>query len=170
MNTIISGVIGVTLIFFISILDDEVKVYSNYYQSYFTLLCLHVSITAISRYTITSYTNRLIHQRKIGFNTIIVGSNENAYKTFEEINQLKKGTGNLFVGFVHVDDKNGFSDELKKQLPHLGEINEIRKIVTDYQVEEIIIDDEIKNISDLIKLANKYPIIDSTKKYSINIF
>jgi len=139
MNTIISGIIGVTLIFFISILDDEVKVYSNYYQSYFTLLCLHIGITALSRYTITSYTNRLIHQRKIGFNTIIVGSNENAYKTFEEINQLKKGIGNLFVGFVHVDDKNGFSDELKKQLPHLGEINEIRKIVTDYQVEEIII-------------------------------
>jgi exopolysaccharide biosynthesis polyprenyl glycosylphosphotransferase len=81
----------------------------------------------------------LIHQRKIGFNTIIVGSNENAYKTFEEINQLKKGIGNLFVGFVHVDDKNGFSDELKKQLPHLGEINEIRKIATDYQVDEIII-------------------------------
>jgi len=38
-----------------------------------------------------------------------------------------------------------------------------------FKVEEIIIDDEIKNISDLIKLANKYPIIDSTKKYSINI-
>jgi exopolysaccharide biosynthesis polyprenyl glycosylphosphotransferase len=154
MNTIISGVIGVTLIFFISILDDEVKVYSNYYQSYFTLLCLHVSITAISRYTITSYTNRLIHQRKIGFNTIIVGSNENAYKTFEEINQLKKGTGNLFVGFVHVDDKNGFSDELKKQLPHLGEINEIRKIVTDYQVEEIIIAIESWEHDYLNKLIN----------------
>jgi exopolysaccharide biosynthesis polyprenyl glycosylphosphotransferase len=154
MNTLISGVIGVTLIFFISILDDEVKVYSNYYQSYFTLLCLHVSITAISRYTITSYTNRLIHQRKIGFNTIIVGSNENAYKTFEEINQLKKGTGNLFVGFVHVDDKNGFSDELKKQLPHLGEINEIRKIVTDYQVEEIIIAIESWEHDYLNKLIN----------------
>ena len=38
-----------------------------------------------------------------------------------------------------------------------------------FKVEEIIIDDEIKNISDLIKLANKYPIIDSTKKYSINM-
>ena len=139
MNTIISGIIGVTLIFFISILDDEVKVYSNYYQSYFTLLGLHVGITATSRYLITSYTNRLIHSRKIGFNTVIVGSNENAFKTFEEISQLKNGTGNLFVGFVHVDDKNGFSEELKKQLPHLGEINEIRKIAEKHHVDEIII-------------------------------
>lgn len=154
MNTLISAIIGVTLIFFISILDDEVKVYSNYYQSYFTLLCLHFGITAISRYIITSYTNRLIHQRKIGFNSIIVGSNENAYKTFEEINQLKKGTGNIFVGFVHVDDKNGFSDELKKQLPHLGEINEIRKIATDYKVEEIIIAIESWEHDYLNKLIN----------------
>ncbi len=128
-NTILSGIIGVTLIFFISILDDEVKVYSNYYQSYFTLLGLHISITSVSRYLITTYTNLQIHHRKIGFKTLLVGSNEN----------LKKGTGNLFLGFIHVDDKNGFSEELKKQLPHLGEINEIRDLVKKYQIEEIII-------------------------------
>src|ERR1700752_4380661 len=39
-NTILTSIIGVTIIFFISILDDEVRVYRNYYQSYFTLLSL----------------------------------------------------------------------------------------------------------------------------------
>lgn len=38
-----------------------------------------------------------------------------------------------------------------------------------FEVEEIIIEDEIRNISDLIKLAHKYPIIDPTKRYSINM-
>jgi exopolysaccharide biosynthesis polyprenyl glycosylphosphotransferase len=138
-NTILSSIIGVTLIFFISILDDEVKVYGNYYQSYFTLLGLHISITSISRYIITSYTNLQIHKRKIGFKTLLIGSNENAFKTYEEIQHLKKGTGNLFLGFVHVDDKNGFSEELKKQLDHLGEINEIRDLVKKHEIDEIII-------------------------------
>jgi exopolysaccharide biosynthesis polyprenyl glycosylphosphotransferase len=138
-NTILSGIIGVTLIFFISILDDEVKVYSNYYQSYFTLLILHIGLSSTFRYSITTYTNLQIHHRKIGFKTLLIGSNENAFKTFEEIQHLKKGTGNLFVGFVHVDDKNGFSEELKKQLTHLGEITEIRQLVKNHQVDEIII-------------------------------
>jgi SpoVK/Ycf46/Vps4 family AAA+-type ATPase len=38
-----------------------------------------------------------------------------------------------------------------------------------YRLEEIIIDDEIKNIQDLIKLANKYETYNPMKKYSINL-
>jgi hypothetical protein len=38
-----------------------------------------------------------------------------------------------------------------------------------FRIEEIIIDDEIKNIQDLIKLANKYETFNPTKKYTINL-
>lgn len=139
LNTFLTALIGVTIIFFISILDDEVRVYKNYYQSYFTLLGLHFGFTAVFRFILSSFTNHQIHKRKIGFKTIIVGSNENALKMFEEINQLKNGTGNLFIGFVHVDEKNGFSQELQKQVPHLGEFKDVADIIRKHEVEEIII-------------------------------
>ncbi len=138
-HTLVTSVIGVLFIFFVSILDDEVKVYKNYYQSFLTLLLLHFFLTATCRFILSSITNNRISKRIIGFNTIIVGSNENALRLFEEINGIKKGSGNLFVGFVHVDEKNGYSEQLKKQLPHLGEFKDIREIIINHKVEEIII-------------------------------
>ena len=139
INTIVSSLIGVTVIFFVSILDDEVKGYRSYYQLYFTLLGLHFGFTFLFRLILTSITNKRIHQRKIGFKTILVGSNANALKLFEEIESLKMGIGNLFIGFVHVDNKNGFSEQLNKKLPHLGEFADIREIVMKNEAEEIII-------------------------------
>jgi exopolysaccharide biosynthesis polyprenyl glycosylphosphotransferase len=153
-QTMLTSVIGVTIIFFISILDDEVSVYKNYYQSFFALLGLHFLLTATFRFILSSITNSRIKRREIGFNTIIIGSNENALKLFEELNGLKKGTGNLFVGFVHVDEKNGFSEQLKLQLPHLGEFKDIREISLKYKVEEIIIAIESWEHEYLSKIIN----------------
>ena len=153
-QTLVASIIGVLVIFFISILDDQVHVYKNYYQSFFTLLSLHFLLTATLRFILSSRTNHRIHQRKIGFNTIIVGSNENALKLFEEINGLKKGSGNLFVGFVHVDNKNGFSEQLQKRLPHLGEFKDIREIIISHHVEEIIIAIESWEHEYLSKIIN----------------
>ena len=138
-QTLIVSIIGVILIFFISLLDDTILSYKSYYQLLFTLFGLHFGITSVIRMSITSITNHKIHKRKIGFNTIIVGSNENALKLFNEIHSQKKSNGNQFVGFVHVDEKNGFSEQLRKKVPHLGELDEIRKIISDHHVEEVII-------------------------------
>jgi exopolysaccharide biosynthesis polyprenyl glycosylphosphotransferase len=103
------------------------------------LLLLHFACTTLLRFIITSITNYKIHKRIIGFNTIIVGSNENALKLYHEIQLQKKSNGNLFIGFVHVDDKNGFSKELKKNVPHLGELKELKAIIEAHKVEEVII-------------------------------
>ena len=138
-QTLLTSIIGVLLLFFISLLDDTVLSYHSYYQLIFTLFGLHFGLTSMARLTITSVTNYKIHTRLIGFNTIIVGSNENALKLFKEIDTQKKSNGNRFVGFVHVDDKNGFSEQLKHCIPHLGELNEIRNIIEKYAVEEVII-------------------------------
>jgi exopolysaccharide biosynthesis polyprenyl glycosylphosphotransferase len=138
-QTLLTSIIGVILIFFISLLDDTVLTYHSYYQLLFTLFGLQFGLTAFARFSITSVTNYKIHNRIIGFNTIIVGSNENALRLFTEIETQKKSNGNRFVGFVHVDDKNGFSEQLKQRVPHLGELNEIRTIIEANRVEEVII-------------------------------
>ena len=138
-QTLITSVIGVIIIFFISLLDDTIPTYRSYYELIGILLALHFIFTVLFRFSITTITNVKIHSRKIGFSTIIIGSNENALKLFKEINSLKKSNGNLFVGFVHVDDKNGFSEELRKDLNHLGELKDIKEIIEKNSVEEIII-------------------------------
>ncbi|MCA0430591.1 MAG: sugar transferase [Bacteroidetes bacterium] len=139
VQTLVSSIIGVTILFFYIILDDYVPYYKIYYKLYFLILISHFSITAFFRLILSTQTNRKIHKREFGFNTIIIGSNERALKMFKEIESLKRGIGNNFIGFVHIEGKNGYSEELKKELKHLGEITEIRTIIINQKIEEVII-------------------------------
>lgn len=139
VQTLATSIIGVTVLFFVLLLDDSVVSYRLYYKLYFVLFSLHFLLTAVARLLLSSNTNRRIHQKQFGFNTIIIGSNERALKILKEIDSLRYGIGHKFIGFVHIEGKNGYSGELKKELAHLGEYHDIRQIISRYQVEEVII-------------------------------
>lgn len=139
VQTFATSLIGVTFIFFFILLDDFVSSYKSYYKVYIVLFSLHFLITATLRFILSSLTNYKIKKGKIGFNTVIIGSNQQAFKIYNEISSKVSSSGNKFIGFIHLDEKNGFSNQLKSQLPHLGEYNDLKKIVFENNVEEIII-------------------------------
>lgn len=130
---------GVMIIFFTLMLDDVVPDYRAYYPSVFTLFLTHFGLTAMGRFILSTITNSRIRTRKLGFNTILIGSNANALKLYTELEGQQRSWGHKFVGFVHVDNKNGFSDELRAKLPNLGEVENLREIVRKTKAEEAII-------------------------------
>jgi exopolysaccharide biosynthesis polyprenyl glycosylphosphotransferase len=154
-QTFILSIIGVLFIFFTLLLDDQILSYKNYYQSILTLFLLHFGFTAFFRVILSSITNYRIHNRIIGFNTLLVGSNENALKLYNEMESQTKSSGNNFVGFVHIDDKNGFSNELKKNLPHLGELSDLKNIINEKEIEEVIIAIESFEHENIGKIVNE---------------
>ncbi len=139
VQTLATSIIGVTVLFFVLLLDDSVVSYRLYYKLYFVLFSSHFLITATIRFILSTNTNRKIHKRQFGFTTIIIGSNERALKMFREINALKYGIGNNFIGFVHIEGKNGYSEHLKRELSHLGEYHDIKTIIEKNNIEEVII-------------------------------
>lgn len=154
-HTFTTSVIGVTFIFFTILLDDFVSSYKAYYKVYFVLFLLHFSLTAFFRFILSSITIHRINKGVIGFNTIIIGSNQRALKLYEEISGSRKATGNKFVGFIHLDEKNGFSQQLKDKVPHLGEYKDLKQIVKDNQVEELLIAIESWEHEYLEKIINE---------------
>lgn len=155
MQTLATSIIGVTFIFFFILLDDFVSSYKAYYKVYTVLFALHFFLTAVFRFILSSITNYKISKGIIGFNTIIIGSNQRALKIYEEITQSKKLSGNKFVGFIHLDEKNGFSEQLKSKVAHLGEYKDLKEIVKQHQVEEIIIAIESWEHAYLEKIINE---------------
>lgn len=139
VQVLTTSIIGVTVLFFVLLLDDSVVSYRLYYKLYFVLFTSHFIITSVFRLLLSSATNRKIHKREFGFNTVIIGSNERALKMFREINALKYGIGNNFIGFIHIEGKNGYSEQLRKELPHLGEYHDIKSIIENNNIEEVII-------------------------------
>ncbi|MEZ4738485.1 MAG: sugar transferase [Flavobacteriales bacterium] len=136
-QTLLISLIGVIVIFFLLLLDDEVANYTYYYQSFLALFLLHFGISFLLRFFLTSSTVRKVHDRIIGFNTVLVGGNEQALAIHAEIEGMKKSPGNRFVGFVNV---NG-GDQLLTSvgLPRLGKWNELRAVIGQHAVEEVII-------------------------------
>ncbi len=129
--------IGVIFIFFSIILDDVIISYKSYYQSFLVLFLLHFFFTYSFRLILTTRTIRKIHKRIIGFNSVIVGSNGNAIKIFQEIENERLSSGNKFIGFVNAEKYDRYL--LSEHLPHLGGIKDLRNIVYEYKVEEVII-------------------------------
>lgn len=138
-QTLLISVIGVLIIFFTLLLDDYVKGHNTYYLLIFKLFITHFALTAGGRLVLSSITNSRIRNRKLGFNTVIVGSNDKALRLFTEVESQKKSWGNKFVGFVHVDSRNGYSHELMERIPHLGEVEQLDEIIRKHNVEEVII-------------------------------
>ncbi len=152
-QTFILTLIGVTIIFFVAILDDVIITYKSYYQSFLVLFSLHFLLTYAGRLALTSVTVRKIHNKQIGFNTIIVGSNGNAMAIYNEIENQEKSAGNIFVGFVSVYDKDNY--KIGKILPHLGNFENLKTIVEENRIEEVIIAIERSETDTIDKIIAK---------------
>lgn len=136
-KTIMTSVTGVTVIFFLLLLDDTIGNYKNYYSLFLTLLGLHFGLTYLFRLIITTRTIHKIHTRKIGFNTILIGGNEKALKIYNDLNTQIRPAGNKIIGFLSV--KPGEDQLLDGQLKNLGNYKELSRILIEKDVEEIII-------------------------------
>lgn len=153
-QTIIHSLIGVIIIFFVLLLDDNIPYYTSYYKSFLVLFSAHFFLTLMGRLFLTTIMVRRVHQKKIGYKTIIVGGNQRALDMFNEINNLRNYPGFDFVGFVRV---NGRDDLLEKHMQLLGTYNDLPKLIEKHEVEEVIIaiessdHDYLENVLNLLE-------------------
>lgn len=152
--------IGVTIIFFAVLLDDFIVNYKQYYSSFIALFCFHFIITSTFRFLLTTLTARRIHNKIIGFNTLIIGSNEKAEILYKELESEQKSSGHILLGFLNVDDKK--THLLEQYIPHLGSFENARKIIKDKSIEDVIIAIESSEHHKIERILNE---IENTKIY-----
>ncbi|MCB9252404.1 MAG: sugar transferase [Flavobacteriales bacterium] len=146
------SIIGVICIFFGLILDDYISTYLSYYQTIGLLFLVHFILTAFFRILISTSIHRKILKGKIGFNTILIGSNEKAETLFDELEHSKEKEGYFFKGFVTVNGEN--SEEIKKRIPYLGHFESLPKIIDENRIEEVIIAIETTETGKINRILN----------------
>ena len=149
-QTFFVTLIGVVILFFVTIIDDVILSYKSYYVSFAVLFGLQFVLTYFCRLTITTRTIRKIHRKEIGFNTLIVGSHDNACDIYKEIENQKYPSGNIIVGFVNVFDWKEY--KLRNYIPHLGFYKDVAQVVKDNDIEEVIIAIERSEIETIDKI------------------
>ncbi len=128
---------GSVIVFFTVLLNDQVASTQYHYLSFFIFFWVQFFFTYIPRFIITTKTISMLNRGKIGFKTLIIGSNGKALKIYQDINSNPESEGNLFVGFVNY--KNEIAPNLSQYLPYLGNFSDIDMIINKYRIEEIII-------------------------------
>ena len=153
-QTFLTCFLGVVVIFFALLLDDNVTTYKNYYLSFFILFSLHFVLTYLPRLIITTIKVHNVHNHKIFFPTLIVGDGEKALKIYNDLQNEEITSGNKIIGYIN---KNGKKHEFYS-LQYLGTINQLTEIISQYKIEEIIIaleQEEENEIFDMICLAGQ---------------
>lgn len=155
----LGGTLGITLLgtlifFFVFILDDVITVPQDYLKYFLFLFFLQFSLTYLPRVITTSIINRRIHTGKIGFNTLIVGSDRTALKTFRTVREQIPRSGIFLTGYIKISRDE--QDDLQGQLRCLGTIDHLADIIEEHHIDELIIalhNGQRKYIEDIVALA-----------------
>jgi len=168
-QTFFTTLFGVLALFFALILDDMIITYKTYYTSTLALFSIHLVLTFIPRFILSTYTYRRIQKGKVVFNTLMIGGNKSAYQLYKDIiSQENERSGNRFAGFIHIHEKPSYP--LAEEIPHLGNLEDLSRIIKKHEIEELIIAIEGTERKEISKIINKIYVHNVTIKANPNLY
>lgn len=156
----VGTLLGVLVIFFLFLIDDEINGYKQYYTSLLLLFVIQFTLVFLPRVVLVSWIVKQIHKRLFGFNTLIIGGSEKAVAIYDEIKGLKKGNGNRIIGFMNL---NGVDKLLERRIPYLGHFDSFEGVVDEHHLEEVIVALESSEHDRLKRILSKL------ERYDLNV-
>lgn len=137
--TFVCSLIGTIALFIVFVFNDfdPQKGYSYFYYAFTVLLCLHFLLTFFGRWLILNKVKRQLLGGKVFFNTLMVGSQDNAVRIFRETENNLHDGGYRYTGFV-TPDSNG-KNGIHKLIPKLGTVDEIEKIIDNNNIKLVVL-------------------------------
>jgi len=138
-RTLFLSFFGALFLFFTLILDDLVTNYRTYYLSFTALFSIHFFLTVFVRMVLLNRATRRLKRGLVSYDTIIIGSNVNAWELYQDVESRRQRLGYNFIGYVTTGIPEGASSPLQQYLPRLGSIGQLHEIIEEAGVEEVII-------------------------------
>lgn len=135
--TFVCSVIGGIFLFLFFVWNDPLKSYSYFFKSFGFLVIVHFSITFFGRYLLLNKMKRQLLQGKIFFNTLMIGSQDNAIRILKETKENLRDGGYRYTGFV-TPDKNG-KNGIHKLIPDLGPLDDLEKIIDSNNIQLVVL-------------------------------
>ncbi len=135
-RTLISSIIGCVIIALFVFANDTTD-YSYFIKMTPRYLLIHTACTLVGRLFVLNHVKANLEKGKVGFNTLLIGGNQQAINLYKQIHDSKKALGNIFKGFIYsnIEASNGMS----KLLPQLGHLSELENIIDKHDIEEVIV-------------------------------
>jgi exopolysaccharide biosynthesis polyprenyl glycosylphosphotransferase len=156
-NTFTFSLIGCTIVFFAIVINDPVKDYHYFYDTYFIFLASQFLLTLSGRLTILHFVRRQVATGKITFNTLLVGCNTVATNIYKDSRAALRSSGYLYTGYVSNPEQH--NNGIAKFLPQLGDTGGIEQAIDHHNIRLVVValersdKAEVENI--LEKLSDK---------------
>ncbi len=134
--TAICSLIGCTVLFFSIVINDPQTDYRYYYKAFFTFLAAQFLLTLLGRWIILTAVRTQVEKGRIKFNTLLIGANGIAAKTYVETQKGLRAAGYRYSGYVYPEynGRNPISD-----LPALGSVADLEKTIDMHRIELVVI-------------------------------
>ncbi len=135
--TFICSLLGSIIFFILFVLNDPKKLFSYYYIAFGAMVFIHFLLTFLGRWLILNKVKHQLLSGKIAFNTLMIGSQENAVRIFKETETKLQDGGYHYSGFITPDDnlKNG----IDKLIPKLGTLQSLETIIDKNNIHQVIL-------------------------------
>ena len=135
-RTLISCILGCTAVSVIVFSNDRGD-YSYFINAIGHYLFIHTAFALLGRLIILNQVKRNLVNAKVGFNTLIIGGNQQAINIYKQMLDNRKALGNFFLGFIYSNKEA--SNGMTQYLPQLGHLSQLEAIIDQHEIEEVII-------------------------------
>jgi exopolysaccharide biosynthesis polyprenyl glycosylphosphotransferase len=142
-KTFLVSVIGCFALLFFFILKNPQENNHYYYDEFYGLLAPIFFITFFFRIIILTIVKKQLHEGKVYFNALLIGSGKNAAQFFEAFTNTTEKTGYRIKSFLNINGNNGITlpDTIKKY----NSFDNLISILETDHIEEVIITVEKKD-------------------------
>ena len=135
-NTFGGTVITAVLLFFLVLLDDYIKDYSDYYLTLGVYSGTLLGLSGLFRFLQSSVVRHKIDKGLLKFPTLLIGSGKDAADLLHTFKN-NRSKGYSFLGYLKID--NSSVDDRMQVLPCLGNSDQLADIINDNIVDDVII-------------------------------
>jgi exopolysaccharide biosynthesis polyprenyl glycosylphosphotransferase len=169
--TFVCTLIGSIILMILFVLNDPHTGFSYYYIAFAVLTGIHFLLTFSGRWLLLNKAKGQLLSGKVYFNTLMIGSQDNAMGVFKETGKNLLDGGYRYTGFVtpdpgnYLDGKNG----IQKLIPKLGSVDDLEKIIDNNTIQLVVIALEKNEQSLLENIINRLSEKDVEIKIQPNI-
>lgn len=137
VSAFICSIAGCFILFFLFVWNDIKDGHTYYYTAAIALISVQFGSTFAGRWIILSIVKRQILSGKVFFNTLMIGSRDNAIRIFKDTNRSQRSDGYRYAGFITPDEngKNG----VDQFIPKLGTIDQLETIIDQYDIKQVVL-------------------------------
>ena len=151
INTFSTSFIGMIIIYFIILINDQIDNRFGNYELMTILIIFMFGTTYLTRFIITQIATHNIHNRKWAFNTVIIGTSQSAINLEEKLRPSKKSMGFNIIGYINTYNY----DEPKKLNLPIYNIDQLPMLCQELNIKNLIIIPHRHGLKATMELINK---------------